>query len=94
MTYTYNMRSRQVTAVTSSNVQDSEACNVVGATHVVTEVKYGFNAFLVFETEKSESYSKQEIAGTLDILIKKIQQTVMPITWQVAAIMPHSYASS
>ena len=66
------MKSRQVTAVTSSNVQDSEACNVVGATHVVTEVKYGFNAFLVFETEKSESYSKQEIAGTLDILIKKI----------------------
>ena len=72
MTYSYNMKSRQVTAVTSSNVQDSDACNVVGATHVVTEVKYGFNAFLVFETEKSESYSKQEIAGTLDILIKKI----------------------
>jgi hypothetical protein len=72
MTYSYNMLSRQVTAVTSENIQISTACDIPGATHVVTELKYGFNAFLLFEVESSTSYSKQEIGGYLDVIIKKI----------------------
>ena len=72
MTYSYNKKGKQVTAIASDNVINSEMCFVDGATHVVTEVKYGFNAFLVFEVQSSESYSKQEIAGSLQVAIKKI----------------------
>ena len=66
------MLSKQVTAITSENIQISAACDIPGATHVVTELKYGFNAFLLFEVESSTSYSKQEIGGYLDVIIKKI----------------------
>ena len=72
MTYSYNKKGKQVTAIASDNVINSEMCFVDGATHVVTEVKYGFNAFLVFEVQSSESYSKQEIAGSLQVAIMKI----------------------
>ena len=47
MTYSYNKKGKQVTAVASDNVINSEMCFVDGATHVVTEVKYGFNAYKV-----------------------------------------------
>ena len=72
MTYSYNKKGKQVTAIAADNVINSEMCFVDGATHVVTEVKYGFNAFLVFEVQSSESYSKQDIAGSLSVAIKKI----------------------
>ena len=42
------------------------------ATHVITEVKYGFNAFLLFETKKTKNSTKQDIGGSLSIVIKKI----------------------
>ena len=72
MTFSYNMIGKQVTAIASENIQNSAACDSDDATHVVIEVKYGFNAFLLFETRSSETYSKEMIAGELNIMIKAI----------------------
>ena len=69
MTFSYKMKGRQVIAKSAESIQDSEMCTVVGATHVVTEVKYGFNAFLLFEKEATEDISKEEISGALSITI-------------------------
>ena len=44
----------------------------VDATHVITEAQYGFNAFLTFDVRKSKTEDKQQIAGSLQIVIKKI----------------------
>ena len=72
MTFSYSTKSMQVTAIKSQNVQDSSACAIADATHVVTEIKYGFNAFLIFEMQETETYSKEDIRGELDIMIKTI----------------------
>ncbi|XP_072354300.1 uncharacterized protein [Scyliorhinus torazame] len=42
------------------------------ATHVVTAVMYGAQAFFVFDREYSSSDNKQEIEGSLEVMIKKI----------------------
>lgn len=62
-----------MTAVNAESVINSEACAPeVSATHVITEIQYGFNAFLTFEIRKTKTENKQEIAGSLKIVIKKI----------------------
>ncbi|XP_078087792.1 uncharacterized protein LOC144505540 [Mustelus asterias] len=42
------------------------------ATHVVTAVMYGAQAFFVFDREYYSSDNKQEIEGSLEVMIKKI----------------------
>ncbi|KAM4556076.1 uncharacterized protein V3H82_016001 [Fundulus diaphanus] len=42
------------------------------ATHVVTGILYGAQAFFVFEQERSEKESHQDIQGNLKLLIEKI----------------------
>ncbi|XP_028990080.1 neoverrucotoxin subunit alpha-like isoform X2 [Betta splendens] len=42
------------------------------ATHVVTSILYGANAFFVFDSEKLDAHSVQEIQGSMQALIKKI----------------------
>ncbi|XP_072553859.1 interferon-induced very large GTPase 1-like isoform X2 [Paramormyrops kingsleyae] len=42
------------------------------ATHVVTAVLYGAQAFFVFDREVSESEDQQKIEGNLQVMIKKI----------------------
>ncbi|XP_023152501.3 verrucotoxin subunit beta-like [Amphiprion ocellaris] len=42
------------------------------ATHVVTGILYGANAFFVFDSEKVEADSVQEMEGSMRALIKKI----------------------
>ena len=70
MTFKYAKKGKQITALPTESVQDSASCeSKLGATHVVTEIKYGFNAFLLFEYQKSESESKQEIGGSLRIVV-------------------------
>ena len=70
MTFSYTKKGRQLTAKSSESVQDSKMCDKdLGATHVVTEVKYGFNAFLLFEKQVTKKMSKQEIAGSLKIAL-------------------------
>ena len=71
MTFKYSKKGRQITALPTESVQDSLSCDSkIGATHVVTEVKYGFNAFLLFEVQKSESETKKEIGGSLKLAVK------------------------
>ncbi|XP_048857499.1 stonustoxin subunit alpha-like isoform X3 [Brienomyrus brachyistius] len=42
------------------------------ATHVVTGVLYGADAFMVFDQTASRNEDKQEIQGTLEVMVKKI----------------------
>ncbi|XP_071380268.1 neoverrucotoxin subunit beta-like [Centroberyx affinis] len=42
------------------------------ATHVVSGILYGANAFFVFDSNKSESSSVQDIQGSMEVIIKKI----------------------
>ncbi|XP_078135814.1 neoverrucotoxin subunit alpha-like [Sander vitreus] len=42
------------------------------ATHVVTGILYGANAFFVFDSEKLEASSVQDIQGSMQAVIKKI----------------------
>ncbi|XP_032420278.1 neoverrucotoxin subunit alpha-like isoform X2 [Xiphophorus hellerii] len=42
------------------------------ATHVVTGILYGAQAFFVFDQEKSETENRQDIQGNLKVLIEKI----------------------
>ncbi|XP_042287598.1 neoverrucotoxin subunit beta-like [Thunnus maccoyii] len=42
------------------------------ATHVVTGILYGANAFFVFDSDRSESDNKQDIQGKIEAMIKKI----------------------
>ena len=44
----------------------------LGATHVVTQVKTGFNANLVFEIDASTEVTKKELSGRLRAIIKKL----------------------
>ncbi|KAM8823104.1 stonustoxin subunit alpha-like isoform 1-T2 [Spinachia spinachia] len=42
------------------------------ATHIVTGILYGANAFFVFDSEKLDSSSVEEIGGSMKAMIKKI----------------------
>ena len=74
MTFKFSKKGRQVSVRSGKSVIDPTACadESSGATHVITEVKYGFNAFLLFQMKKSETKTKQDIGGSLSIVIKKI----------------------
>ncbi|KAM4600210.1 neoverrucotoxin subunit alpha-like [Fundulus diaphanus] len=56
--------------VEGSQVRDYTAKS--SATHVVTGILYGANAFFVFDSEKLDSNSVQNIEGTMHAVIKKI----------------------
>ena len=47
------------------------------ATHVITEVTYGFNAYLMFEKAYDKNEQAKEIGGSLHVLIKKIPTMVI-----------------
>ncbi|XP_034005507.1 stonustoxin subunit beta-like [Trematomus bernacchii] len=54
---------------------DTEQMEVIekdSATHVVTGILYGANAFFVFDSEKLEASQVQEIEGSMQAVIKKI----------------------
>ncbi|XP_070708325.1 neoverrucotoxin subunit beta-like [Pempheris klunzingeri] len=54
---------------------DSEQTSIIEnsvATHVVTGILYGANAFFVFDSEKVKSSSVQDIEGSMEAVIKKI----------------------
>ena len=80
MTYKFSKKGKQVTVKSDSanTIKIDEVCAEIGsdgklpATHVITEVKYGFNAFLLFQTKKTKKTTKQDIGGKLSIVIKKI----------------------
>ena len=51
---------------------DPMACAFSEATHVITEVSYGFNSYFVFEKSVSNLTSKREVEGKTYILIYSI----------------------
>ena len=73
MTFSYQKWGRQLTALPRESVKDESICaGTHGATHVITEVKYGFGAQMTFNARKKASESKQEIQGSLAIAIKNM----------------------
>ena len=54
------------------NVQHSYVFDQGTATHVVTGILYGAQAFFVFERSRSQEENEQDIKGHMDIMIKKI----------------------
>uniref|UniRef100_A0A673LQ61 Uncharacterized LOC107725728 n=1 Tax=Sinocyclocheilus rhinocerous TaxID=307959 RepID=A0A673LQ61_9TELE len=54
------------------NVKHSDVFKEASATHVVTALLYGANAFFIFDREVSSSESHQDIHGELHATIKKI----------------------
>ena len=71
ITFDYHRKGRQVSAVSAKAIQNSDACrSSIGATHVITEIQYGFNAYLLFDKKVSVSESKEDISGRLEISVK------------------------
>ena len=71
VTFDYHRKGRQVSAVSAEAVQNSDACRSnIGATHVITEIQYGFNAYLLFDKKVSISESKEDISGRLEVSVK------------------------
>ncbi|XP_039643103.1 neoverrucotoxin subunit alpha-like [Perca fluviatilis] len=52
--------------------QQMDVIQKSSATHVVTGILYGANAFFVFDSEKLEASSVQDIQGSMHAVIKKI----------------------
>ncbi|KAM8730508.1 neoverrucotoxin subunit beta-like isoform 2-T2 [Acanthopagrus schlegelii] len=61
-----------VTQGETMNPQQIELIRKGTATHVVTGILYGANAFFVFDSEKLEASSVQDIQGHMEAAIKKI----------------------
>lgn len=62
VTSKYNRRSRSKTI--GFNLEtDPMACVFSDATHVISEVTYGFNSYFVFEKSVSNLTSKRDIEG-------------------------------
>ncbi|CAK6984454.1 verrucotoxin subunit beta-like, partial [Scomber scombrus] len=54
------------------NVRHPDVFDKGNATHVVTGILYGAQAFFVFDREVSEKENHQDIQGNLEVMIKKI----------------------
>ena len=73
--YRVNKRSEQIDADASNFAKNPKWCkdkDKIGATHVVTEVTYGFRAYLIFETEITKTITAKEIEGSLEALIQAL----------------------
>ena len=66
MTFVFKKKSKQSQIVSIESTLHDEACDPkIGATHVVTEIKTGFNAFLLFESKTTTQTTKKEMGGDL-----------------------------
>lgn len=65
---------KQLLVMTPQNKKTQKVDSVVkgSATHMVTGILYGVNAFFVFDSQKVESSSVEEIQGQMEAVIKKI----------------------
>ena len=73
MTFAYKKKGKQRQVVAQSSVLHDMACDPkIGATHVVTEVKTGFNAFLLFEAKSTKQNTKKKMGGRMRVVIKSI----------------------
>uniref|UniRef100_A0A3B4XZA0 Neoverrucotoxin subunit beta-like n=1 Tax=Seriola lalandi dorsalis TaxID=1841481 RepID=A0A3B4XZA0_SERLL len=54
------------------NMQEKEVHEDCSATHVVTGILYGANAFFVFDSKKVDASDVQNIQGSMEAMVKKI----------------------
>ena len=71
----YYSESKDVSIDTEMSVVNHNNCKSPGATHVVTAVKYGFDAFMTFEVEKSEDEKDHKI-GKVQINVSNSQRKI------------------
>ncbi|KAG1935903.1 stonustoxin subunit beta [Pimephales promelas] len=72
MYYSDTSRFDQLTMTQLSHITYPQVFDQKTATHVVTAVLYGAQAFLVFDQMSAEDESKQDIEGNLNVMVKKI----------------------
>ena len=75
VTRQYHGEGKDVSIDTEMSVVNHNNCKSPGATHVVTAVKYGFNAFMTFEVEKFEDEKDHNI-GKVQINESKLQRKI------------------
>ncbi|XP_045925858.1 stonustoxin subunit beta-like [Micropterus dolomieu] len=61
-----------MTQLLTTSTQQTDVIKKSSATHVVTGILYGANAFFVFDSEKLDASSVQNIQGKMEAVIKKI----------------------
>ena len=71
----YHGEGKDVSIDTEMSVVNHHNCKRPGATHVVTAVKYGFNAFMTFEVEKIEDEKDHKI-GKVQINVSNPQRKI------------------
>ncbi|XP_057183269.1 cytolytic toxin-alpha-like [Triplophysa rosa] len=72
MYYSETTRFEQLTMTHLSKFTNPQVFDQKTATHVVTAVLYGAQAFLVFDRTLSEDENKQKIEGQLNVMVKNI----------------------
>ncbi|MGH0174387.1 UNVERIFIED_CONTAM: hypothetical protein FKN15_013895 [Acipenser sinensis] len=72
MKYSKTVRYEQLTMSQLGKITYPQVFDQQTATHVITAVLYGAQAFLVFDQMASTEEHKQEIQGTLHVMAKKI----------------------
>ncbi|XP_034052671.1 stonustoxin subunit beta-like [Gymnodraco acuticeps] len=69
---TTNFKQLSMTQLKAMSQQQTDLIKNGWATHVVTGIVYGANAFFVFDSEKLEASEVQDIQGSMHAVIKKI----------------------
>ncbi|XP_034073777.1 stonustoxin subunit beta-like [Gymnodraco acuticeps] len=69
---TTNFKQLSVTQLKAMSPQQTDLIKNGLATHVVTGILYGANAFFVFDSEKLEDRQVQDIQGSMQAVIKKM----------------------
>ncbi len=72
MHYSETSRFEQLTMTQLGMITYPQVFDQKTATHVVTSVLYGAQAFMVFDRSIAEDEKKQDIAGELNVMVKKI----------------------
>ncbi|XP_059197157.1 stonustoxin subunit beta-like [Centropristis striata] len=69
---TTNFKQLSMIGLDTAQPQQSDMIHKGFATHVVTGILYGANAFFVFDSQKLDTSSVQDIQGSMEAVIKKI----------------------
>ncbi|XP_038591153.1 neoverrucotoxin subunit beta-like [Micropterus salmoides] len=69
---TTHFRKLSMTHLTTMDTQQIDVIQKSSATHVVTGILYGANAFFVFDSEKLDASSVQDFQGSMEAVIQKI----------------------
>lgn len=72
MQYSQTTKFEQLTMKQLQNITYKKVFDDGTATHVVTAVLYGAQAFMVFDFTANENENKQEIEGNLNVIVRKI----------------------